>query len=102
MIAPGVVHGRRAQERCWGRPRRIGGGTRAAPREKECPADMIIIAHRILIGTAICFGIFFTGWEVVRYRQTGHLENAIVAVIAAAVTVAMAYYLKNLKRFVGR
>ena len=31
---------------------------------------LIIIAHRILIGTAICFGVFYTTWEVLAYRRT--------------------------------
>jgi hypothetical protein len=61
---------------------------------------VILIAHRVLIGAAILFGIFFTGWEVVRYRHTGELGNAIGAVVVAIITVAMGYYLKNLKRFV--
>ncbi len=61
----------------------------------------IIVAHRILIGAAILFGVFFTGWEAVRFRTTGHVEHLVVAVIAAVVTVAMGYYLKNLRRFVG-
>jgi hypothetical protein len=61
---------------------------------------VILVAHRVLIGAAICLGVVFTGWEVVRYRDTGHLENAIAGIIAAVITVAMGYYLKNLKRFV--
>ncbi len=62
---------------------------------------MLLIAHRILIGSAIAFGILFTVWEVVAYRRAGHTENLVMAVVAAVITVAMAYYLKNLRRFVG-
>ncbi len=62
---------------------------------------MLIIAHRILIGTAIAFGVFFTAWQAFRYRQTGLLEHLVIAVVTALITVAMGYYLKNLKRFVG-
>ena len=62
---------------------------------------LIIIAHRILIGTAIVFGVFFTVWEAARYRQNGELRDLVVAVIAALITAAMAYYLKNLRRFVS-
>ncbi len=62
---------------------------------------LIIIAHRILIGTAIAFGVFFTVWELVAYRRTGRLEDLVIAIVAAIITVAMGYYLKNLKRFVG-
>ena len=62
---------------------------------------LIIIAHRILIGTAIVFGVFFTVWEVVRYRQPGEIRDLVVAIVAALITAAMAYYLKNLRRFVS-
>lgn len=62
---------------------------------------LIIIAHRILIGCAILFGIFFTGWQAVHYGRTGRLEHLVIAIVAALITLGMAYYLKNLKRFVG-
>jgi hypothetical protein len=62
---------------------------------------LIIIAHRILIGTAICFGVFYTVWEALAYRETGELSHLAIAVITAVITVAMAYYLKNLRRFVS-
>jgi hypothetical protein len=61
----------------------------------------IIVAHRILIGAAILFGVFFTGWQLVRYRQTASLEHLIVGLVSAVITVGLAYYLKNLRRFVG-
>lgn len=67
-------------------------------RDRPAP---IIIAHRILICAAIAFGVFFTVWQAVKYRQTGQLEHLVIAVVTALITVAMAYYLKNLKRFVG-
>ncbi|HWC04937.1 MAG TPA: hypothetical protein VHF87_19470 [Methylomirabilota bacterium] len=61
---------------------------------------LIIIAHRILIGTAICFGLFYTLWEASAYRETHEVSHLVIAVIAAIITLAMAYYLKNLRRFV--
>ena len=61
---------------------------------------LIIIAHRILIGTAICFGVFYTVWEVLAYRESGEVIHLAIAAITAVITVAMAYYLKNLRRFV--
>jgi hypothetical protein len=61
---------------------------------------LIIIAHRILIGTAICFGVFYTVWETLAYRRSGEVTHVVIAVISAVITVAMAYYLKNLRRFV--
>lgn len=62
---------------------------------------LIIIAHRILIGTAICFGVFYTTWEALAYRRTHEATHLVIAVISAVVTLALAYYLKNLRRFVG-
>jgi hypothetical protein len=63
---------------------------------------LIIIAHRLLIGTAICFGVFYTVWEALAYRQTAEVIHLVIAVISAVITLAMAYYLKNLRRFVSR
>ena len=62
---------------------------------------LIIIAHRILIGTAICFGVFYTTWEVLAYRRTHETLHLVIAVISAVITLALAYYLKNLRRFVS-
>jgi hypothetical protein len=36
-----------------------------------------------------------------RYRQNGELRDLVVAILAALITAAMAYYLKNLRRFVS-
>ena len=62
---------------------------------------LIIIAHRILIGAAIAFGIFYTFWEAGAYRQTHEIGHLVIALVTAIITVAMAYYLKNLRRFVS-
>jgi hypothetical protein len=62
---------------------------------------LIIIAHRILIGAAICFGVFYTTWEAVAYRRTHDVTHLVVAGISAVITLALAYYLKNLRRFVS-
>ncbi|MBI4240897.1 MAG: hypothetical protein HY613_04200 [Candidatus Rokubacteria bacterium] len=61
----------------------------------------LIVAHRILIGTAIAFGLFFTGWGIVRYARTGESAQLVVAAVTAVITAALGYYLRNLKRFVG-
>jgi hypothetical protein len=62
---------------------------------------LIIIAHRILIGTAICFGVFYTTWEVLAYRRSHETIHLVIALISAVIKLAMAYYLKNLRRFVS-
>jgi hypothetical protein len=62
--------------------------------------SLIIVAHRILIGAAILFGVFFTAWQAVHYRRDGRLDHVVVAAVTAAVTLGLGYYLKNLRRFV--
>ena len=56
---------------------------------------LIIIAPRILIGTAICFGVFYTVWEAFAYKESGEASHLAIALVTAIITVAMAYYLKN-------
>jgi hypothetical protein len=62
---------------------------------------MILIAHRILIGAAIAFGAFYAVWEALAFRRTGGVGHLVIAAVAVALTAALGYYLKNLKRFVG-
>ena len=62
---------------------------------------LIIIAHRILIGAAICFGIFYSIWEALAYRESGETLHLVIAVLSGVITLALAYYLKNLRRFVS-
>lgn len=62
---------------------------------------LILIAHRILIGAAIGFGVFYTAWEGLAYRRTGEALHVLVAVVTALVTLAMTYYLRHLRRFLG-
>ncbi|MBI3029635.1 MAG: hypothetical protein HYY64_09010 [Candidatus Rokubacteria bacterium] len=61
---------------------------------------VLIIFHRILIGTAVVFGAGFAVWELLAYRRTGAVENLLIGVGAVIVAAALGYYLKNLKRFV--
>ncbi len=60
----------------------------------------LIVAHRILIGAAIAFGLFFTAWAIVRFARTGEGGQLLIAVLTAVITLGFGYYLKNLKRFV--
>jgi len=62
---------------------------------------LLIIFHRVLIGTAIVFGFGFSVWELLTFRRTGAMENLLVGVAAAVLSGLFAYYLKNLKRFVS-
>lgn len=61
---------------------------------------LLIMFHRILIGTAVVFGFGFALWEFLSYRQTGALSHLLVGVGAALLALLFAYYLKNLRRFV--
>jgi hypothetical protein len=61
----------------------------------------IIVAHRILIGAAILFGLFFTVWQAVHYRRDGRLEHLVIGGVTALVTLGLGYYLKHLRRFVS-
>lgn len=58
----------------------------------------MIIFHRFLIGTAI---LFFAGFGVWAILQNG---AGLLALGAGSLLVAagLSYYLKNLKRFLGR
>lgn len=58
--------------------------------------------HRLLISSGIVFCVGFalySGWD---YRQSRSVGALIVAVVFAAAAVALTYYLRNLKRFLGR
>ena len=65
------------------------------------PVMLLIIFHRILIGTAIVFGIGFAIWEFLAYRQTGAVGNLLIGGGAAVISGFFTYYLKNLRRFVN-
>ena len=58
--------------------------------------------HRLLISSAIVFCVGFalwSGWDYSRSHSVGALIVALVFLVAA---VALTYYLRNLKRFLGR
>ena len=58
--------------------------------------------HRLLITTAIVFCAGFALWSVWDFRQTGSVGDLAVALTFGAATVALIYYLRHLKRFLGR
>ncbi|MBI3015119.1 MAG: hypothetical protein HYY65_08700 [Candidatus Tectomicrobia bacterium] len=61
----------------------------------------LVIFHKILIGTAVLFGLGFSGWEFLSYRRTGHVEDLVISVSAVMISAALGYYLRNLKRFLA-
>ena len=62
----------------------------------------MITFHRFLIGTAILFCAVFAAWAWVAFRRDGGVGNLVLAVAFAMAALALGYYLKNLKRFLGR
>lgn len=62
----------------------------------------MIAFHRFLIGTAILFCAGFSVWALLAFRTSGGAIALVLAVTFAVCTVALGYYLKNLRRFLGR
>ena len=62
----------------------------------------MIIFHRFLIGTAICFCLGFAAWTLDAWRGAGSAGGAgslTLAVGFAVAGAALAYYLRHLDRF---
>jgi hypothetical protein len=62
----------------------------------------VIPFHRLLIGTAILFFAGFAVWAVLWFRNTGQAGVLALGVGSGIVALALGYYLKNLRRFLGR
>ncbi len=62
----------------------------------------MILFHRFLIGTAILFSAGFAGWAFLAFRARGGVLLLAVSVFFLVATLMLSYYLKNLKRFLGR
>ena len=58
--------------------------------------------HRLLISTAIVFCAGFAGWAGWSWRQSGEGLTLAMALVFAGAAAALTYYLRNLKRFLGR
>ena len=65
----------------------------------DCEQDIMIIFHRFLIGTAIVFCAGFAWWSQAAYRASGSTLQLALAIVFAVAALALAYYLKNLRRF---
>jgi hypothetical protein len=62
----------------------------------------VIPFHRVLIGTAIVFCAGFAAWAAWRWQASGDALGLIMALAFASAAVALTYYLRHLKRFLGR
>ena len=62
----------------------------------------MITFHRFLIATAIIFCVVFATWSASAYQRDGGGGTLALAIAFATAALALGYYLKNLKRFLGR
>ena len=62
----------------------------------------MIAFHRVLIGTAIVFCAVFALWSIVAFRSSGGALPLVLGVTFALAAAGLSYYLKNLRRFLGR
>jgi hypothetical protein len=58
----------------------------------------VMTAHKILIGTATIFFLFYAGWEVRRFFGAGDVWALLRALAALAVAVALGVYFAYLAR----
>ncbi len=54
--------------------------------------------HRVLIGAAIVFDLFFTFWSVRQWRDDGETTMLVMAIASSIVTVALIAYLVYFNR----
>jgi hypothetical protein len=57
----------------------------------------LITAHRILIGAAIAFFIFYALWQLRRASEVGGAPALVQAVIAGGVAVGLVVYYRSLR-----
>ena len=58
--------------------------------------------HRLLIGTAVVFCAGFAVWAGWSYHQSGEAMTLVMALASGLAALALGYYLRHLKRFLGR
>lgn len=58
--------------------------------------------HRVLISTAILFSVGFAGWSGWTYSRIGEFWALASAAGFGLAALALALYLKNLRKFLGR
>jgi len=62
----------------------------------------VIPFHKLLIATAIAFCAGFAAWAGVSYRETRSPGTLALSLAFLAAAGALGYYLRHLKRFLGR
>jgi len=63
------------------------------------PPMRLLTAHRILIGAAIAFFLFFAAFEVKQYARAPGAAPLVEAVISLAVAVGLVFYYRTLSRW---
>jgi hypothetical protein len=58
--------------------------------------------HRFLIATAIMFCAGFSLWTLVTFELEAGIGSLVLGLFFAAAAGALGYYLKHLRRFLGR
>ena len=59
----------------------------------------LFTAHRILIGAAMPFFLFFAVFEVRQYARTSAVASLIEAVVSIVVAVGLVFYYRTLSRW---
>lgn len=62
----------------------------------------MIAFHRFLIGTAILFCAGFAVWAIVAFQADGGAVPLVLGLGFGLAAAGLAYYLKHLRRFLGR
>lgn len=58
--------------------------------------------HKVLISTAIVFCLVFAAWAWIAHRASGSAWTLVASIAFAVAALALAIYLSQLKRFLGR
>jgi hypothetical protein len=62
----------------------------------------LITAHKILIGSAMVFFVFFALWELNRYSGSNDIWAMARSLLYLLVALGFGVYLKNLKRWYNK
>jgi hypothetical protein len=62
----------------------------------------MIIFHRFLITAGILFCASYAGWALSAYRTSRSTTQLVLGVVFIILAAALAYYLKNLRKFLYR
>ena len=65
--------------------------------------QLLLKAHRLLIGAAILLGLFLGGWGIWQWRRTGDRSALVLSGASALVALALVLYLTRVvKRYARR